>query len=65
MTGWIPDLASVRKLDQPELSDTMEQLFRQFDRCHQGAQEEHYSLADMFLRAPKSGFGRGCLVEAQ
>lgn len=64
MTGWIPNSVSVEKLRQPQLVETMEHLFRQLDHCPQGAQEERYSLPVTFLRAPKSGFGRGCMVEA-
>ncbi len=64
-TGWIPNSVSVQKLGQPEFVETMEHLFQQFDYCPQGAQVERYSLPVTFLRAPKSGFGRGCLVDAR
>lgn len=64
LTGWIPNSVNVQKLGQPQLVETMEHLFQQFDQCPEGAHES-YGFAVTFLRAPRSGFGRGCLVEAR
>lgn len=65
-TGWIPNLVSVQKLGQPELIDTMEQLFLQFDPCPGSEQlSEIYNLPSTFLISPPSRFGRGCVVETR
>lgn len=62
--GWIPNMVSVERLEREEPLLVMNQLFERSEHCHESfSGDEHYTVPTTFLRAPASGFGRGCLAE--
>lgn len=63
-TGWIPNMISVEQTGAQDLLATMKRLFDQSDRCPQSSQPSaQHNVPTIYLRAPKSGFGRGCVAE--
>jgi hypothetical protein len=62
-TGWIPNLVSVERIGSKQPLDIMRQLTEQSDRCPEPNPPYRYTLETTYLRAPESGFGRGCVAE--
>jgi len=62
--GWIPDVVSVEMTGSQQAINALKRLIEQSDRCPERLQlSRRYSVVTTYLRAPESGFGRGCVAE--
>lgn len=58
LMGWIPDIGAVDQFGDPDLIKTIEVLYAEFEPCNSPLSGGRW----IYIRTPKSGFGRGCLA---